>query len=79
ALANFETCDCFFRTGHNHFLAGDLCKLLDRSLERLGIRRSFAESAVDGDFHHLRDFVDVGEGEIFQQFGLNGLPVALLE
>ena len=45
----------------------------------LGVGGGFAEAPVDGDFHHLGDFVDVGEGEILLQLGLNGLPVALLE
>jgi len=69
----------FFGTGHNDLLAGDLRQLIHRSLEGLGIGGGFAETPVDGDFHHLGDFVDVGEGEILLQLGLDGLPIALLE
>jgi len=37
----------------------------------------FAESAVNGDFQHLGNFMNVGETQVFQQFWLNGLPIAL--
>ena len=39
----------------------------------------FRSAPVDGDLDQLGDFVDVAEGEILEQLGLDRLPVALFE